>query len=109
MGDDAELYMETGGEPSILCDNEDDFSYTEEESIDFTSISSECKRCFFVDYENVNRVGLNGILKLSETDCVRIYYSKNADANKKCRRLSDSVSFAKSHKTAKGYALLHCF
>lgn len=26
MGDDAELYMETGGEPSILCDNEDDFS-----------------------------------------------------------------------------------
>ncbi|MDY4017536.1 MAG: NYN domain-containing protein, partial [Ruminococcus callidus] len=74
MGDDAELYMETGGEPSILCDNEDDFSYTEEESIDFTSISSECKRCFFVDYENVNRVGLNGILKLSETDCVRIYY-----------------------------------
>lgn len=80
MGDDAELYMETGGEPSILCDNEDDFSYTEEESIDFTSISSECKRCFFVDYENVNRVGLNGILKLSETDCVRIYYSKNAEA-----------------------------
>lgn len=34
----------------------------------------------FVDYENVNRVGLNGILKLSETDCVRIYYSKNAEA-----------------------------
>lgn len=36
-------------------------------------------RYFFVDYENVNRGGLNGIVKLSEEDCVRIYYSETAE------------------------------
>jgi hypothetical protein len=37
------------------------------------------KRYFFVDYENVNRDGLNGITKLTSDDCVRIYYSEAAD------------------------------
>lgn len=36
-------------------------------------------RYFFVDYENVNRGGLNGIVKLSGEDCVRIYYSETAE------------------------------
>ena len=36
------------------------------------------KRYFFIDYENVNKDGLNGILKLTDTDCVKIYYSDNA-------------------------------
>lgn len=85
MGDDAELFMETGGDPSILCndvcdDETDDFPCVQENYVHSPVIDAECKRCFFVDYENVNRVGLNGILKLSETDCVRIYYSKNAEA-----------------------------
>ena len=35
-------------------------------------------RYFLVDYENVNRDGLNGIVKLSNEDCVRIYYSEAA-------------------------------
>lgn len=34
---------------------------------------------FFIDYENVNKNGLNGITKLSEEDCVRIYYSSSAE------------------------------
>lgn len=37
------------------------------------------KRYFFVDYENVNRDGMNGIVKLSDRDCVRIYYSDAAE------------------------------
>lgn len=39
----------------------------------------EFDRYFFVDYENVNRDGLNGITKLTEKDCVRIYYSPSAE------------------------------
>lgn len=35
-------------------------------------------RYFFVDYENVNHEGLNGITKLTDKDCVIIYYSENA-------------------------------
>ena len=37
------------------------------------------KRYFFVDYENVNVDGMQGVGKLLETDCVLIYYSKNAE------------------------------
>ena len=37
------------------------------------------KRYFFVDYENVNRDGMNGIVKLSDKDCVRVYYSDAAE------------------------------
>ena len=44
----------------------------DENNIEFT-------RYFFVDYENVNRDGLNGVTKLSEEDCVRIYYSESAE------------------------------
>lgn len=36
-------------------------------------------RYFFVDYENVNKDGLNGITKLSKEDCVKIYYSNSAE------------------------------
>ena len=36
-------------------------------------------RYFFVDYENVKRLGLSGISELTETDCVKIYYSENAE------------------------------
>lgn len=35
-------------------------------------------RYFLVDYENVNRDGMNGIVKLAAEDCVRIYYSEAA-------------------------------
>lgn len=37
------------------------------------------ERYFLVDYENVNREGLNGVTKLSKEDCVRIYYSEAAE------------------------------
>lgn len=36
-------------------------------------------RYFLIDYENVNHNGLDGITKLTEDDCVKIYYSKNAE------------------------------
>ncbi len=76
MGDDAELYMDMQ-EPGFwdglerYNDKYDDFDIYEEEI--------EYARYFFVDYENVNRDGLNGITKLSEKDCVRIYYSDAAE------------------------------
>ncbi len=37
------------------------------------------ENCFLVDYENVNKDGLNGIGALDSNDCVRIYYSKSAE------------------------------
>lgn len=37
------------------------------------------ERYFLVDYENVNKDGLNGITKLNAEDCVRIYYSNAAE------------------------------
>ena len=40
----------------------------------------EILRYFFVDYENVNKEGLNGIEELKKKDCVRIYYSDSAKA-----------------------------
>ena len=43
-----------------------------------TNTDQAYSRYFLIDYENVNRDGLNGIVKLSETDCVRIYYSDSA-------------------------------
>lgn len=36
-------------------------------------------RYFCVDYENVKEEGMNGIEKLLTTDCVKIYYSKDAE------------------------------
>ena len=38
----------------------------------------EISRYFFIDYENVNKYGLNGISELKKKDCVRIYYSDSA-------------------------------
>lgn len=40
----------------------------------------EILRYFFVDYENVNKEGLNGIEELKKKDYVRIYYSDSAKA-----------------------------
>jgi len=34
---------------------------------------------FFIDYENVNKDGMNGVAGLGNNDTVRIYYSTNAD------------------------------
>lgn len=51
-------------------DNEDEIIGNEEKN--------EFERYFLVDYENVNREGLNGITKLTEADCVKIYYSEAA-------------------------------
>ena len=34
---------------------------------------------YFVDYENVNAAGLNGIVRLTEEDVVVIFYSENAN------------------------------
>ncbi|MDD6085909.1 MAG: hypothetical protein PUB76_08065 [Oscillospiraceae bacterium] len=31
------------------------------------------EKYFFIDYENVNKDGLNGISHLDKSDCVRIY------------------------------------
>lgn len=38
--------------------------------------------CYLVDYENVNQKGVNGVihLKLTENDCIVIYYSNNANS-----------------------------
>ena len=76
MGDDAELYMEMQ-EPGFwdwVESLNSKYSADEDEVLE-----KEYKRYFFVDYENVNRDGLNGITKLTETDCVRIYYSNAAE------------------------------
>lgn len=40
---------------------------------------TERKRCFFIDYENVNKKGLRGMELLAEGDYVFIYYSEAAD------------------------------
>ena len=76
MGDDAELYMEMQ-EPGFWDWVESINS--KYDSDDDEVLEKEYKRYFFVDYENVNRDGLNGITKLTETDCVRIYYSDAAE------------------------------
>lgn len=53
--------------------------FSEDESINDLLCKSPCiERYFLIDYENVNKNGLNGILRLSENDCVRIYYSDNS-------------------------------
>lgn len=39
----------------------------------------EVENYFFIDYENVNKDGLNGVTGLDEKDRVRIYYSANAE------------------------------
>lgn len=53
------------------------------------------KRYFFVDYENVKENGLNGIMKLSEEDCVKIYYSNNAE--KMTFGLHRRITVSKAH------------
>lgn len=71
MGNNTELYMDMQ-EPNFWNWAEQYNDMYDEEYVEFT-------RYFFVDYENVNRDGLNGITKLSEEDCVRIYYSTSAE------------------------------
>ena len=45
---------------------------------DIDTTDSIIENYFFIDYENVNKDGLNGIGHLTENDCVRVYYSDNA-------------------------------
>ena len=80
MGDDAELYMEMQ-EPGFWdwverynskYEYDEDDEFEDEEEVVF-------KRYFLVDYENVNRDGLNGVTRLTNEDCVRIYYSEAAE------------------------------
>ena len=76
MGDDAELYMEMQ-EPGFWNWVESlNGKYSGDDDEVFEQVY---KRYFFIDYENVNRDGLNGITRLTETDCVRIYYSNAAE------------------------------
>ena len=75
MGDDAELYMEMQ-EPGFWNWVEE---FNSKYSGDDEVLEKGYKRYFLIDYENVNRDGLNGITRLTETDCVRIYYSNAAD------------------------------
>ena len=53
--------------------------YDNEDGLKEDKKEVEYERIFLVDYENVNRDGLNGITKLSEVDCVKIYYSNSAE------------------------------
>lgn len=96
MGDDAKLYIEMQ-EPGFWnwverCngkyDGEDDGIKEYKEKIEF-------KRYFLVDYENVNREGLNGITKLSSEDCVRVYYSDSAETI--TFRLHRRINASKAH------------
>lgn len=52
-------------------------------------------RYFCVDYENVKEEGMNGIGKLLATDCVKIYYSK--DAEKLTFGLHRRITESKAH------------
>ena len=80
MSDDAEFYVRTpefGLRDWVECYNgkfeyDEENEFEDEEDIVF-------KRFFLVDYENVNRDGMNGVTKLTEEDCVRIYYSESAE------------------------------
>lgn len=80
MGDDAELYMEMQ-EPEVWDWIERyDSKYAYDEDNEFEEVEDILfKRYFMVDYENVNRDGLNGVTKLTKEDCVRIYYSEAAE------------------------------
>lgn len=60
-------------------DFEEILSYEEDIPDNFLK-EENIERYFFIDYENVNRNGLNGILKLTEKDCVCIYYSENTQS-----------------------------
>lgn len=71
MGDDVELYIEM--QKSGFWDWIEEYNENKSMTIE------KYERYFFVDYENVNIEGLNGIMKLSNRDCVRIYYSSSAE------------------------------
>lgn len=76
MGDDAKLYMEM--QELEFC-NWVERLYGKCDGFEECGNKTEFSRYFFVDYENVNREGLNGIKNLSREDCVRIYYSDSAE------------------------------
>lgn len=61
---------------------------------------------YLVDYENVNKDGMNGISKLKETDTVCIFYSENADTltfslHKRINESKAQVSFVKVEARSK--------
>lgn len=65
----------------MIYENEQDTEFLKwvENNKEVESEEQKFQRYFFIDYENVNRDGLNGILKLKKTDCVKIYYSDAAE------------------------------
>lgn len=81
MGDDAELYidMQESGFWDRVEGYTGQYDYEEEDIDGYEDEEIEFTRYFLVDYENVNKDGLNGITKLTEEDCVRIYYSEAAE------------------------------
>lgn len=82
MSDDAELYNDMQEEwfwdwvdrqsGKVLKENN-------ENSVQKECVTKAYERYFFVDYENVNRDGLNGVSNLTVKDCVKIYYSEAAN------------------------------
>lgn len=75
------------GKGEVMLQSQKEIDIENQESglwdlIEGSNVNSEhtrFTRYFLIDYENVNREGLNGITKLSENDCVRIYYSNAAE------------------------------
>lgn len=79
MSDNSELYakMQDPEDEDWVIRNTG--KYDKEDSLKGKEEDVEFERYFLIDYENVNREGLNGITKLLETDCVKIYYSNAAE------------------------------
>ena len=59
---------------------------------------------YLVDYENVNKAGLNGVSKLSKDDVVWIFYTENADSISfgLHKRLNESQATINYKKVQKG-------
>lgn len=79
MAQNTEEYEETQESVDECLDERNHGEYDSEDEIKGNEEKTVFERYFLVDYENVNRKGLNGITKLTETDCVKIYYSENAE------------------------------
>lgn len=63
-------------------------------------LDGSIKNYYFVDYENVNHAGLVGLERLSEGDCIRIYYGRVAQTipfpyMRKLNRLAARVEYTK--------------
>lgn len=63
-------------------------------------LDGSIRNYYFVDYENVNHAGLVGLERLSEGDCIRIYYGRVAQTipfpyMRKLSRLTARVEYTK--------------